>query len=173
MKTIEQIGVVCVKEHIIKNWMTHDVMWFFHCLKSYGIEEANRLNKAAIKSLAAIEFKRAMQLFGISRIDTYDDLKAAVDAAFKVSKGDFMRFTYAFPGNDTMTWEWLDDSCFAYQGMKRMGSEDRYECGVLYRVLCWLDNAGVSYACASDIKGCLMHERGECSGSIRIFFPGK
>lgn len=173
MKTIEQIGIVDLKEHIIKNWMTHDGMWFHHCLKSFGIEEANRLNKAAIKSLAAIEFKRAMQLFGISRIETFEDLKNAIDAAFSVSKGDFMRFRYAFPGNNTLTWEWLDDNCFAYQGMKRIGAVDRYECGVIYRVLCWLENAGVKYSVTSEFDGCLMHTKGKCSGSVRLFFPGQ
>lgn len=29
MKAIEEIGVKALKEHIIKNWMTHDAMRFF------------------------------------------------------------------------------------------------------------------------------------------------
>ena len=33
MKTLEQIGIDNLKEHLIKNWMTHDGMWFFHCLQ--------------------------------------------------------------------------------------------------------------------------------------------
>ena len=36
-------------------WMTHDGMWFYHCLKNLGIEKANELNKAAIRSLAPME----------------------------------------------------------------------------------------------------------------------
>ncbi len=136
MKTLEQIGVLPLKEHIIKNWMTHDAMWFFHCLQSHGIQEANRLNKAAIKSLAAVELKRACSLFGIDKegIDTFDKLKDAINAVFSVSKGDFMRFTYHFPENNILRWEWAGQDCFAYSGMQRLGVIDNYECGVLYRV---------------------------------------
>jgi hypothetical protein len=171
MKTLEHIEKLDLKEHLIKNWMTHDGMWFFHCFSSFGIEEANRLNKSAIRSLAAIEFKRALHLFGMSRIAAFEDLKNAVDALFSVSKGDFMNFRYEFPERNLLTWEWDDDSCFAYQGMKRMGAVDRYECGVIFRVLCWLENAGVGYAVVPDFKGCLMQEKGRCSDSIRIFLP--
>jgi len=38
--------------------MTHDGMWCFHCLKEFGIEKANEINKAAIRSLAPIEVER-------------------------------------------------------------------------------------------------------------------
>jgi len=173
LRTLEQIGITDLKEHLIKNWMTHDGMWFYHCLKSFGIEEANRLNKAAIKSLAAIEFKRAMQLFRINRIDTFEDLKNAIDATFSVSKGDFMNFTYTFLENDLFHWEWLDSNCFAFQGMKRMGAVEHYECGVIYRVLCWLENAGIKYALSPEFNGCLMHTKGKCSGNVRLLFPGQ
>lgn len=171
MRTIEQIGLHDLREHIVKNWMTHDAMWFLHCVQSCGIEETNRLNKAAIRSLAAIEFKRALRLFGMGRIDTLEALKDAVNAAFSVSKGDFMPFTYSFPQKDILRWEWPDDSCFAYQGMKRMGVIDRYECGVIYRVMCWLENAGMKCTVIPHFEGCLMHTMGRCTGEIRLSFP--
>lgn len=173
MKSLEQIGIHDLKEHILKNWMTHDGMWFLHVLATLGINEANRLNKAAIRSLAAIEFKRATQLFGISRTDTFEGIRDAVEAAFSVSKGDFMRFTYSFPEKDLLRWEWQDDTCFAYQGMKRMGAIEGYECGVIYRVLCWLENAGVSHSVSPDMDRCLMCTRGACRGEIRLGFPGE
>jgi hypothetical protein len=151
--------------------MTHDAMWFYHCLQSCGIDEANRLNRAAIKSLAAIEFKRAKKLFGITRTDTFEYLKDAVDAAFSVSKGDFMNFTYTFPETNVLCWEWPGNTCFAYQGMLRMGVIDRYQCGVIYRVQCWIEQAGVGYTVSPEIRGCLMHTRGRCAGEVRFDFP--
>ncbi|MBW1847517.1 MAG: hypothetical protein JRJ27_10315, partial [Deltaproteobacteria bacterium] len=45
-------------ELLNKNWMTHDGMWFYHCLQEMGIEKANKLNKLAISALAPIEIKR-------------------------------------------------------------------------------------------------------------------
>ena len=171
MKTIDEIGVHDLKEHLIRNWMTHDAMWFYHCLGSHGIEEANRINRLAIRSLAAIELKRALQLFEISRTDTFEGVKDAVDAAFCVSTGDFMRFGYTFPEKDLLCWEWEDETCFAYQGMKRMGVVDRYECGVIYRVQCWLDNLGIGYSVNPGFSNCLMHSTGRCTGSIRLILP--
>jgi hypothetical protein len=55
MKTIEQIGNDALKEHLLKNWMTHDAMWFFQVFQKYGVDEANLLNNGAIKALAAIK----------------------------------------------------------------------------------------------------------------------
>jgi hypothetical protein len=176
MKTLEQIGIHEIKEHIIRNWMTHDGMWFFHCLQAHGIEEANRLNRAAIRSLSAMEIRRALVLFGLDSqpIDTFGRVREVIDAAFTVSCGDFMGFSYTFPRHNVLSWEFADKACFAYRGMRRMGVVDRYECGVLYRVCCWLDHAGVSYEASRDITGCLMHTHGSCSGEIRFGFaePG-
>ncbi|HVN70545.1 MAG TPA: DUF6125 family protein [Desulfomonilia bacterium] len=173
MKTIEEIGTWGLKEHIIKNWMTHDAMWFFQCLETYGIGEANRLNKAAIKALAPIELGRVCDLFGIdkTRINDFDALKDIINAAFLVSKGDFMSFTYHFPRKNCLMWEWAGDDCFAYKGMKRLKVIDRYECGVLFRVLCWLDSLGIRYEVPAGLAGCLMHTAGKCSGEVRFFFP--
>ncbi|MGC9325905.1 MAG: DUF6125 family protein [Desulfomonilia bacterium] len=173
MKTLEQIGLNVLREHLIKNWMTHDGMWFFHCVQAIGIEETNRINKAAIRSLAAIEIKRALKLFAIDMesITTFEALKSMIDAAFSVSKGDFMRFTYTFPEKNVMHWEWPGKDCFAYQGMQRLGILDRYECGVLYRVQCWIENLGVHYSISPEIKGCLMHTSGRCSGDVRFALP--
>jgi hypothetical protein len=64
MKTLNEIGVYELKDLLIRNWMTHDGMWFYHCLRELGIEQTNRLNKAAIKSPAEIEIKRAKKIHG-------------------------------------------------------------------------------------------------------------
>jgi len=69
MKTIEEIGVLRLKEHIIKNWMTHDAMWFLQCIDACGIDEANRLNKAVIKEQGPIELGRACCLSALTRAE--------------------------------------------------------------------------------------------------------
>ncbi|MDT8272251.1 MAG: DUF6125 family protein [Desulfomonilia bacterium] len=173
MKTLEEIGLGVVKEHLIKNWMTHDGMWFYHCLQTMGIEETNRINKAAIRSLAALEIKRALKLFDVDAgsITTFERLKDVIDAAFSVSTGDFMKFSYTFPRENTMHWEFPGRDCFAYQGMQRLGVLESYECGVIYRVQCWIENLGIHYTVSPEIRGCLMHATGDCSGDVRFQLP--
>ncbi|MGD0276395.1 MAG: hypothetical protein ABSB79_10130 [Syntrophales bacterium] len=104
-------------------------------------------------------------------MDSFDDLKTLFDAAFSVSTGEFMGFTYSFAEKNILHWEFADQACFAYWGMKRMGVVEQYECGVLYRVLCWLDAAGVKYTVNREVKGCFMHTHGKCTGEVRFFFP--
>ena len=173
MKTLEEIGIHELKDLLLKNWMTHDGMWFAHCVQALGIDRTNELNKAAIRSLAGIEVKRAKKIHGIEkdRVDTFDDLKDFIDGAFALSLGDFMGGTFSFPEKNVMRWQVGDRGCFAYRGMKRLGVIDRYQCGVMYRVFCWLDSLGVQYSVSPQVDGCLFHAGGTCAGHITFAFP--
>ena len=173
MKTLDEIGIYELRDLLIRNWMTHDGMWFYHCLQELGIEQTNRLNKAAIKSLAEIEIKRAKKIHGLGkdRIDSFQELRHLMEGAFALSVCDFMGATFSFPKEDIMHWEVKDQGCFAYAGMKRLGVIDRYQCGVLYRVFCWIQNAGVQFTASPQIDRCLLHTYGKCSGEIRFSLP--
>jgi hypothetical protein len=172
MRRVDEIGMDELKELLIKNWMTHDGMWFYQCVLALGIEQTNRLNKGAIKALAEIETNRAKKILGIEkdRIDTFEELRDFLYGAFGLSVGDFMSGTFSFPEQDMMRWEVGDQGCFAYRGMKRMGVIDRYQCGVLYRVLCWIENLGVRYSVSPEISGCLFHSNGKCAGDVKFSF---
>jgi len=165
MKTLEGSEL---KELLVKCWMTHDGTWFYNCMLEFGIEAANRVNKAAIRSLAPIELRRVLKALEIKGADikSFDELKQAVDGAFSVVGGDFMGFDYDFPEENVLHWDM--HKCFALEGMKIIGAYDGYECGVLYRVMCWLDNLGVQYTVEPAIEGCLMRETGRCSGIVRF-----
>jgi Family of unknown function (DUF6125) len=157
-----------LKELLLKCWMTHDGMWFYNCMQDFGIEKANRINKAAIKSLAGIEIERVRKAFGLTDIETFEDIKILFDAAFGVLTDDFMGFSYGFPSQNIMHWEM--SKCFAYAGMKRLGVIDRYECGVIYRVACWFDSLGVKHVITPQPDRCLMHVSGSCLGDFRFSF---
>jgi hypothetical protein len=159
-----------LKELLIKNWMTHDGLWFYHCLQEFGIEKANALNLAAIKSLAAIEVPRIAKSLGLKReeLKTYEDFKAFFPVLFSVVKGDFMEFDYRFTSRNSLEWEM--HRCFAHEGMKRMGVIDHYRCGVIYRILCWLDVLNLNWTVDPPVDLCLMQQRGKCSGEIRFLF---
>jgi hypothetical protein len=159
-----------LKELLIKNWMTHDGMWFYHCLQAFGIEKANALNLAAIQSLSAIEVPRISKALGIERaaIKTFEEFKEAFPSLFGVVKGDFMDFRYGFPSDNCLQWEM--QHCFAYEGMKRMGVIEQYQCGVIYRIQCWLSVLGLNCRFDPPVGLCLLQRTGKCSGEIRFFF---
>jgi len=153
-----------------KCWMTHDGMWFFHCLQEFGIETTNKINKSAIKSLSSIEIERVKKTLGFNRrIENFDEFKIFFGEASKLMIPDFMNVTFSYPEKNKMAWEFNQGKCFAYTGIKRIGAIDNYECGVLYRIKCWLEDLGIRHRFNPKIGQCLMHHSGNCLGEIQLF----
>ena len=176
MGVLDRIEKIDVKDLLAKGWLTHDGMWFYHTYQEFGIERANALNKAAIKSLAPIEMERAKRVLGIDkeRFDTFDELMDFMLSALELTMPDsvFKKIHFRSPSRDLIHWDWENGQCFAYKGMKQIGTIDRYRCGVMYRIECWLEALGITYTMHPRIEGCLMHEKGICEGEIRVFLHG-
>jgi hypothetical protein len=155
-----------IKEILIKNWMTHDAMWFYNCLQECGIEKTNKINKAAVRAMGTIEIKRIQKAAGIEKVETFEDLKALIDTVFSIVKGDFMDFTYSFPSEKVLLGEWK--SCFAYNGMKRIGVIEQYQCGIMERIYGWFDGVGIEYSAFPQVAECIMHTKGKCVREVRF-----
>jgi len=173
---LDRIEKIDVRDLLGKGWLTHDGMWFYHTFQEFGIERANALNKAAIKSLAPIEMERAKRVLGINkeRFDTFDEFMDFMLSALELTMPDsvFKKIHFRSPSRDLIHWDWENGQCFAYKGMKQIGTIDRYRCGVMYRIECWLEALGITYTMHPRIEGCLMHEKGICEGEIRVFLHG-
>jgi len=157
-----------IKELVSKNWMTHDAMWFYHCLQEFGIEKTNELNKAAIRDMSVIEIKRIQKLLGVREIKSFAMFCKFMDQAMSIATGKFMKYTYTTPAHNVMRGEWK--SCFAYEGMKALGVADRYECGVMLRIDTWLDTLDIKYEVEPAVTGCMMHTDGQCFRNYKYFF---
>jgi hypothetical protein len=159
-----------LKELVLKCWMSHDGAWFYNAFNNYGIEAANKLNKGAIKNLSTLEMQRIRKALGLEKkqIKTLEELKEFIDNGFSVLKGDFMKFNYDFQEPNKLHWEM--DTCFAFEGMKMIGVKKGYECGVVYRVCCWLDALGLKYKLSPKINECLLYSQGKCKGDLFIEF---
>jgi len=171
MNTPLELQVEEIIDLLTRCWMTHDGMWFHHCLKNFGIEKANDLNKAAIKSLAPMEIERIRKALGIEKqIENFQELKDFIIAASYLFIPAFMNITISFPKENMLHWEFEPGSCFAYKGIKRMGAIDEYECGVIYRLACWFDSLGIKYNVSPRVRRCLMFESGVCRGDFDFYF---
>ena len=167
---VKQLSQKELIEFLGKCWMTHDGIWFYSTFMENGIESANKINKAAIKSLAPIEIHRLKKLMGIEAISSYEDLKKFFADAAELLIPDFMNISLKFPGNNIATWEFNEKKCFAYNGIKALGVIDQYECGPIYRIKCWLDTLGIKHEFEHDLDKCVMPSQGECSGKIVFKF---
>ena len=52
--------------------------------------------------------------------------------------------------------------------MKNIGVIEDYECGVVYRVACWIDSLGIQYSVSPQVVKCLMLTKGSCTGDFRL-----
>lgn len=172
MKLIDRFTKKELSEFMGKCWMTHDGMWFYSCMLELGIEKTNQLNKAAISSMAAIEVKRFRKALGLDekRIETFEDFETFFTSISDILLPDFMNVSWCFPEKNIMHWEFNDRRCFAYNGVKMLGVTDKYECGPMYRIECWLRCLGITYEITPKINKCISPEDGKCAGTIRVFF---
>ena len=105
MDLLEKINKTDLKELFSKNWLTHDAIWYGNCVFDQGPEVANRLNKKAVRSMAAIEIKRIMKLMGIPRtatITNFDELAEIIETAVLLVQTNFMKFDFSFPKKNVL-----------------------------------------------------------------------
>lgn len=177
MSVLDEIEKTEIRNLLGKGWLTHDGMWFYNICQEFGIEKANELNKAAIKSMAPFEMDRMKRILGIARenFETFDELVQFMLAALELILPDsvFKNFHITQAAENLIRWKWDNLQCFAYKGMKQIGAIDGYRCGVMYRIECWFEALGIKYSMQPVIEGCLMHEQGVCEGEILVFLPQK
>jgi hypothetical protein len=157
-----------LKEILIKNWMSHDAMWFYHCLQECGIEQTNKINKAAVRAMGMIEIQRIQKAVGVDKVETFEDLKSLMEATWGIVKADFMKFSHSFPSQNVLHGEM--ERCFAYEGIKQIGAIDKYQCGIFERIYGWFDGLGLKYSVSPQVDGCMMHTDGKCFRDISFTF---
>ena len=172
MSVLESVDKSELKDMLGKGWLTHDGMWFLHTSRAFGVEHANTLNKAAIRSLAPIEMSRVKKVLGTGEasFESFASLEEFLLNAFELilPASVFQDFKFGASSDNTLHWEWEEGECFAFKGMTQIGIIDEYRCGVIYRIECWLDALGVDFSIDPKIEGCIMHTTGTCSGDIRV-----
>jgi len=166
--TIAALETKQLKELLNKGWMTHDAMWFYNSVQEIGIEKTNKINRAAVKAMAAVEMKRMKKALGVTEIKTFDQWVELFEASMNIVSGDFMKYEFIYPGQNVIHSEWL--SCFAYDGVKSLGVIDRYECGIMDRIEAWLDALGLKWEVEPKVTGCMMHTHGKCYRDYKFSF---
>ncbi len=156
-----------IKELLNKGWMTHDAMWFYNCLQEVGIEKTNKINRAAVRAMAAVEMKRMQKALGMTKITNFDELRKLFETSMMIVSGDFMKYRFEFPGNNIIHSEWI--SCFAYNGIKALGVIDTYECGIMDRIEAWWDTIGVKWEVEPKVTYCMMNAEGRCYRDYKFF----
>ena len=172
MTLMEKLTRNEIKELLGKCWITHDAMWYAHALFTHGIDEANRLNRAAIKSMVDIELGRFLKAMDLTpdQVRSFEGFKTFFQSVQELVIPDFMNVTARFKTPDTLSWQFNEKGCFAYNGVKRLKMENHYQCGVLYRIQCWLTYLEIPFEMSPVPRTCLTAEQGLCQGSFTCQF---
>lgn len=170
MRSADEVSKDELRELLGKGWLTHDGAWFVSVAQEMGMEAANRMNKAAIRAMAPFETRRTMKVLGVTREELADFtvVKDFVGAGLGLIMPDSVvtRLHLDYPEENVMRWRWDPGQCFAFKSMTQLGLAEQYECGVLYRIGCWLDALGIAYEMTPRPVMCRMLEDGECAGEF-------
>lgn len=169
MKKADDVTKKELKELLSKGWITHDAMWFYHCMQEFGIERANELNIAAIRSMAGIEINRIKKVLGAGSVNNSKSVNELLLTGFELIKPDFMKFDVSFVDETTIRWSTTE--CFAYEGVKRIGAGDTYQCGIVERIIGWIEGLGVDYSLTPVVDGCMMNTQGRCERTVELSCP--
>ncbi|HEY9161366.1 MAG TPA: hypothetical protein VIS94_09795 [Desulfomonilia bacterium] len=172
MSVLERVEKSGVRDFLGRGWLTHDGMWFYNTYNELGIEAANKLNLAAIRSLAPIELMGARKLLGLDKkeITSFDELAGFLKDCLELilPASLFGKMSIYVSERNIFRWEWKQGECFAYKGMLQAGLVDEYRCGVMFRIECWLKALNIKYEISPVIDKCIMHEKGMCRGEIKV-----
>ncbi len=163
-----------IRDLLGKGWLTHDGMWFLHAAAELGVDRANALNRAAIRGMSEIEVRR---LVGALEVDldgltTSDQVRRLITNGLALLLPDSVssRIRVSAPDPAIVRLEWDDGECFAYKGMRRAGLLDGYECGVVYRIECWLEALGIRHEVDPAVGRCQMRVGASCVSEIHLVF---
>ncbi len=161
----------CERESlIIKCWMSHDARWFMAAATTFGLEAALRLNRTAVREEGRAEARRLVRRLQLPAVQTVSDYLLIQEVIIGLLGPEFLDYTLTESGGDGF--DLRIQRCFAFDNVSRAGIAEQYECGILPRVMGWLDELGVDYKLRPEPGKCLKAQGGECSYTVRFAADG-
>jgi hypothetical protein len=157
-----------LKDILIKNWMTHDALWYREVAAKFGMVEASPMNLRVCRELGQIEFGRLMKVVQAPAPACIEEYQKLFELGKQVFFPDFISVEICFPGNDSQVFQISD--CFAHRGMKKLGLLAGYECGIFERLEGWFDAMALRYTRTPDLSRCLKFQGKECKVTVQFHF---
>ena len=157
-----------LQDILLKNWMTHDALWYAEAAKAVGMAQASPMNLNVCRTLGRIECSRLMKAAGASSPGNMDEYRELFEFGKQVFVPEFMKFQTEYPGNDMQIFHVFE--CFAHRGMEKAGLIADYECGIFERIEGWLDAMGLKYSRSPDLSRCLKFKGEECRVTVKFYF---
>jgi hypothetical protein len=151
---------------LIKCWMSHDARWFMAVASEYGMEVANRLNRAAVHETGKVEAQRIVRALHLPPVRTVDDWLLAQEVFVTFLGPELMDYRVYKVGDNAC--QVHVQRCFANENAGRAGVAEQLDCGVFTRITGWLDALGPRYEISPPLGKCLKGEGQECVYHIAL-----
>jgi len=168
MALLEPLKAEQIRALLIKNWMTHDALWYNEVADKFGMDVASPMNLRVCRILGQIECGRLMKIVQASPPKKMDEYRELFELGKQVFFPDFMTARIEYPGNNTQVFHFID--CFAHRGMEKAGLLPDYECGIFERLEGWFDAMGLTYTRTPDLSRCLKYLDKDCQITVHFRF---
>ena len=166
--TLDSIDPKKLNSFLIKNWMTHDALWYAEVAGKLGMPEASPMNLRVCRKLGQIEFKRFMKLTEAAVPVDMQAYQKLFEIGKQVFVPEFMSLDIDYPAENVQ--RFCVRECFAHRGMEKTGLLKDYECGIFERIVGWLDAMNLTYTLTPDLSRCLKFRGRECEVTIAFQF---
>jgi len=153
---------------LIRNWMTHDALWYGEVAATFGMAQASPMNLRVCRKLGQIEFKRLMNVVEAPPPKNFQAYRELFELGKDVFVPEFITIQIDYPGNSVQVFRISE--CFAHNGMKKLGLLPVYECGIFERIEGWFDAMGLRYTRTPDLSRCLKFKGEECRITVHFHF---
>lgn len=164
----DPLDPIQLRNILIKNWMTHDALWYGEVAANYGMEAASPMNLRVCRKLGRIELKRLMKLLDASGPTEMESYRKLFEFGWQIFVPEFMSFKIDYPDQNCQRFHIKD--CFAHKGMEQAGVLSEYECGIFERIEGWFDAMGLNYTRKPDLSRCLKFKGQECIITVELNF---
>jgi hypothetical protein len=157
-----------LKDMLLRNWMTHDALWYGEVAAKFGMAEASPMNLRVCRKLGRIEFKRLMNAVEALPPKTFEAYRELFELGCKVFVPEFITMQIEYPGASLQVFHVSE--CFAHQGMNKLGVLSEYECGIFERIEGWFEAMRLRYVRTPDLSRCLKFKAEECRIAVQFQF---
>jgi hypothetical protein len=157
-----------LKDILLRNWLTHDALWYGEVAAKFGMAEASPMNLRVCRKLGRIEFKRLMSVVEAPLPKNFEAYRKLFELGREVFVPEFITMQIDYPGDSSQVFRVSE--CFAHLGMKRLGLLSEYECGIFERIEGWFDAMGLRYTRTPGLSRCLKYKQEECRVTVEFHF---
>jgi hypothetical protein len=130
------------EELLRRTWYWHDARWFAAVAGEFGIDAANRMNRAIVRALGQTEMRRLMREMAVDGVGGIDDALALFGAGRDLFVPASL-MDASVTADDEHAYDVAIGRCFVHDNIVRAGIAGVYECAVFDRLAGWHDAWGL------------------------------